>query len=245
MHNVGLALSDTSRQMGVVVKVKTAVKTNRIHTESIPLGVTALQRHHSGWILPAGGYHHRQLNLFDADDGAMTRMFEAYRMLRTNVAGGDVSSKECRVILLTSSREAEGKTTTTCGLGITLARAGRRVLLIDGDLRRASLSRALSAGDRPGLIEMTGGTPIKMCVTRTSIAGLSLLPSGRSRQNLDEVLKKLKLDFSNLKWCKVKHYLIRRINFPQVVFVALLYNFPKYLRGLLRKQHLKHHFFEF
>lgn len=124
---------------------------------------------------------------------ASARLLEAYRVLRTNLTQGDETLRANPLILVTSSREGEGKTTTSCGLGVILARAGKKVLLIDGDLRRASLSRMLSAGGRAGLTNVVEGSQIRACLTPTSVTGLTLLASGRLRPNPAEILNQASL----------------------------------------------------
>jgi capsular exopolysaccharide synthesis family protein len=69
---------------------------------------------------------------------------EAYRTLRATVAA--TAGEAHQSILITSSSEAEGKSTTAINYAAALAVAGRRVLLIEGDLRRPTLGRALGVG---------------------------------------------------------------------------------------------------
>jgi succinoglycan biosynthesis transport protein ExoP len=69
---------------------------------------------------------------------------EAYRTLRATVAA--TVGEDHQSVLITSSAEGEGKSTTAINYAVSLAVAGRRVLLIEGDLRRPTLSRALGVG---------------------------------------------------------------------------------------------------
>ncbi len=81
---------------------------------------------------------------------------EAVRSIRTALllTGGGESS---RVILVTSSIPKEGKTVLSSNLAVVLAQSGRRVLLVDADLRRGSLRRRLNLPKRPGLSELLSG----------------------------------------------------------------------------------------
>jgi Mrp family chromosome partitioning ATPase/capsular polysaccharide biosynthesis protein len=81
---------------------------------------------------------------------------EPFRMLRTNfeLANLDVGA---RTILFTSGVEEEGKSTTVANLAVSLARAGRHVVLVDLDLRRAALARFFGLHARPGLTDVALG----------------------------------------------------------------------------------------
>ena len=72
---------------------------------------------------------------------------EAFRMLRGNLEFVDVDD-EVKAIVFSSATQGEGKTTTLCNLALTLARAGKRVLIADCDLRAAArpqLSRSVES----------------------------------------------------------------------------------------------------
>ena len=68
---------------------------------------------------------------------------EAFRMLRTNLEFATLDS-DVRSLLVTSAAEGEGKSTTAANLSVTMARAGKRVVLVDLDLRRPYLDRFFS-----------------------------------------------------------------------------------------------------
>ena len=59
---------------------------------------------------------------------------EAYKLLRTNLQFA-LPEKPCKIIGMTSSLRGEGKSTTSVNLASTLAESGKRVLLIDADMR--------------------------------------------------------------------------------------------------------------
>lgn len=132
-------------------------------------------------------------DLFSPEKVSTSRLFEAYRVLRTNLSLADRSPTRTPLIVVTSSREAEGKTTTTSGLAASLALNGQRVLLIDCDLRRGSLSRLLKAKGRPGLTDALSGRPLARCIVPTPVKGLDLLPSGSSHPNPAEILGRVGL----------------------------------------------------
>lgn len=92
-----------------------------------------------------------------------------------------------RSLVVTSSRPAEGKTSTTMSLAMSFARSGRRVLIIDGDLRKPSF--VANARDSVGLSGLlTGDELLENNVVGSSTENLFLLPSGVIPPNPAELL---------------------------------------------------------
>src|SRR5262249_19684136 len=85
-----------------------------------------------------------------------------------------------RVVMVTSAVEGEGKTSLACQLAASLARAKRRTLLIDGDLRNPAAHRLIGLPLEPGLSEVLRGEALPAdVIRRTKARGLSLLSGGR------------------------------------------------------------------
>ena len=76
---------------------------------------------------------------------------EAYKTLRTNTMFALAEREGCKIVLVTSSLQGEGKSITALNLAISFAEAENRVLLIDCDLRRPKLARLLRISSRVGL----------------------------------------------------------------------------------------------
>lgn len=96
---------------------------------------------------------------------------EAYGVLQTNIAFS-FQDRSVRTVVLTSALPGEGKTTNAVNLSITLTRRGWRVLLIDADLRRGSVHRALDAPREPGLTEvLRGALPFARACRSVDIEG--------------------------------------------------------------------------
>ncbi len=113
---------------------------------------------------------------------------EAYRTLRTNLLFSQLG-EELRIIVVTSSGEAEGKTTAASNLATTFAQQGVRVLVVDADLRKARLHRVFGATREPGLTELLmGRAGAEDAVRATEVDGLFVLPSGALPPNPSEVL---------------------------------------------------------
>src|SRR5467141_2290497 len=89
-----------------------------------------------------------------------------------------------RIIVLTSACPGDGKTTVACNLSIAMAEIGRKVLLIDGDLRRPRLHKIFGVSNTWGLSDLLWAdnpletVPISHLVRETEISGLSLMPGG-------------------------------------------------------------------
>jgi succinoglycan biosynthesis transport protein ExoP len=81
---------------------------------------------------------------------------DAFRVLRASFDYAN-ADYQARTIMVTSAVDGEGKSTTVANLAVALARAGRRVVLIDADLRRPSLHRFFDVDERPGLIDVALG----------------------------------------------------------------------------------------
>jgi succinoglycan biosynthesis transport protein ExoP len=113
---------------------------------------------------------------------------EAYRVLRTNLEFLR-RVRQVRVILITSAVAGEGKTTTASNLAISLALAGRRVLLIDADLRGPSLDGLYGCRPDLGLIQaLRDGLPHTRVVQATPVDGLEIIAAGGEVANPAELL---------------------------------------------------------
>jgi capsular exopolysaccharide synthesis family protein len=93
-------------------------------------------------------------------------------------------------ILVTSAVPKEGKTTVAVNLAIVLARAAKRVLLIDADLRHPGVHQALGVGEMPGLAEWVEHRgSLHEALRRVEPYGLYYLAAGSARQNPGESLR--------------------------------------------------------
>jgi Mrp family chromosome partitioning ATPase/capsular polysaccharide biosynthesis protein len=81
---------------------------------------------------------------------------ESFRMLRTNVEFASLNH-DVRAIMITSAVEEEGKSTTVANLAVAHARAGKRVALVDLDLRRPRLDKFFKLPIQPGLTNVVLG----------------------------------------------------------------------------------------
>jgi succinoglycan biosynthesis transport protein ExoP len=114
---------------------------------------------------------------------------EAYRSVRTAVSLGAPRDRS-KTILITSPTSGDGKTTAAANLASVMAQAGKKVLLIDADLRTPRLHTIFNLKDtRMGLSGLLGGQgTLERTVLSTSVDGLDLLPCGPKPRNPSEVL---------------------------------------------------------
>jgi receptor protein-tyrosine kinase len=129
-------------------------------------------------------------------DGAI--LSEAFRMAGTSVLLRTDGATQSRVLLITSPHPQCGKTTSSANLAISLAEASKKVLIVDGDLRKSGLSHLFGFENSPGLREALSETwkddPLKL-IRPTDFRGVWVLPSGIGRENAAKLLQSDRLRF--------------------------------------------------
>jgi polysaccharide biosynthesis transport protein len=128
-----------------------------------------------------------------------TMMADAYQSAITSILLSRVNGISPRVILVTSPRPKAGKTTTVANLGIGLAESGRRVLLVDGDLRRPRLGKLFGSQFATGLsdallAEGSGTITLDSVVRPSTVSGLYVLSGGSETANISKLLHSTHLD---------------------------------------------------
>ena len=129
-----------------------------------------------------------------ADSPELHMMAEAFCATLTSILLPVLENTSPGVIVLTSPGPGAGKTTVTCNLGVAMAQTGRRVLLVDADLRGPTLHRVLKLSNSWGLCDvLCSDNPINnigtsQLVRHTDIQGLDLLPAGTSRESPSHLL---------------------------------------------------------
>jgi capsular exopolysaccharide synthesis family protein len=113
---------------------------------------------------------------------------EAFRSLRTGLQFSTAEGLP-KTLLITSSKPSEGKTTSAIALAKTLTQLGLKVLMIDGDLRNASVHRQLLCRNDVGLSNYLAGVKLPADVVQSSnINGLTVITSGPLPPNPAELL---------------------------------------------------------
>jgi capsular exopolysaccharide synthesis family protein len=113
---------------------------------------------------------------------------ECFRTIRTNLTFMS-ADKPRKTVVVTSANTREGKTTVTMSLAISLAQGGKRVLVVDTDLRKPRLHRALGKTLGRGVTTvLVGEISAKDAIQETDIPGVSFLAAGPIPPNPAELL---------------------------------------------------------
>lgn len=112
---------------------------------------------------------------------------EAYRTIRTNIQFSQ-TGEDLKVIMVTSSMQAEGKTSTVANLGVVMAQAGHKVLIVDADMRNPSQHKVFGTTNRGVSNIISGGATVNDCLVATEVENLHLLPAGPVAPNPSEIL---------------------------------------------------------
>ena len=112
---------------------------------------------------------------------------ESFRTLRTALQFGLPTGT--KTMLITSPVSGDGKSTFVSNLGIVMAQASMRVLIVDADLRAPTQHRLFGLKDRMGLASvLSGSDTLDQAIQRTEIEGLDVLPCGPAPLNPAELL---------------------------------------------------------
>ncbi len=119
-----------------------------------------------------------------------THISEAFRMIRTNLHYLNTTADEKKTILFTSALSAEGKSTTVANLAVAFSLTGKKVLLIDCDMRRPKLYDIFRIDGNIGLTNYLadGRGIIEVTQNIRDIEGLSVICSGPIPPNPSEMI---------------------------------------------------------
>lgn len=118
---------------------------------------------------------------------------EQYRAIRTNIEYSNVD-QNTKTILVTSSDKNEGKTTTVSNLAVSFANLNKKVLLIDCDLRNASIHKMFKINNIYGLTDILAkDRAVDKCIQETELENLYVLTAGAIPPNPAEILSSEKM----------------------------------------------------
>lgn len=120
---------------------------------------------------------------------------ESYKTLRTNLSFALAGEETPRIIMVTSSQQGEGKSTTAVNLAISYAQMDRKVVLIDCDLRRPKLGRLLQISTDVGLSNLLVNSKLRdRAVVPSGIDKLDIITSGDIPPNPPALLSSSKME---------------------------------------------------
>lgn len=158
---------------------------------------------------------------------------EQYKLLRTNLSFTLPEEEGCKIIGITSSMRGEGKSTTAVNLSYVLAKSGKKVLLIDGDLRIPSVAKKMKIDSSPGLTDLLRGeNVIDLAEFRSPLLSKwYILPSGALPPNPSELLgsKRMESALSKLS----EHFDMIVVDLPPVNLVSDALEISKFITGMI------------
>ncbi|GGD01237.1 MULTISPECIES: CpsD/CapB family tyrosine-protein kinase [Enterococcus] len=120
---------------------------------------------------------------------------EQYRTIRTNIQYAMID-RDLKTLVVTSSGPSEGKSTTSANLAIVFANSGKRVLLVDADMRKPTVAKTFSLDNVRGLSTLLGSREVVLhqVVQSSGIDNLFLMTSGPKPPNPSELLDSRRME---------------------------------------------------
>jgi capsular exopolysaccharide synthesis family protein len=120
---------------------------------------------------------------------------ECFRIMRSGILFSANGQRDTKVIMVTSSRPREGKTTIAMRLAIAMTQAGSRVVLVDGDMRRGRIHRSFDLERSPGLSDYLTGQKKAASVDdilhapHPTLPGFFVITTGETRNDAPEIIE--------------------------------------------------------
>ena len=162
---------------------------------------------------------------------------EAFKRLRTNlVMSFPQEDTSCHLIGITSAQPSDGKSTVAINLAFSLAELGKKTLLIDADLRRASIHEKAGMEKTPGLSNLMGSTnsiasAMRKYQSSTSSVAFDIIPGGDVPQNPSELLNSKRMATLLQTLSTAYEYII--IDLPPIGAVVDAVSVARELDGML------------
>ncbi len=158
---------------------------------------------------------------------------EQYKLLRTNLTFTLPEDEKCAIIGVTSAMRGEGKSTTSVNLSYVMAESGKKVLLIDGDMRIPSIAKKMGIENNFGLTDLLRG------VSSVQISHFKspehnnwyIMPSGALPPNPSELLGSARM--KNVLKALAENFDCIIIDLPPVNLVSDALAVSKYISGMI------------
>ena len=139
-------------------------------------------------IIPEANLRARRAD-YKIEKQPMIAVSESFKILRVNLQFA-ITSKRFKTLLVTSTNVGEGKTFVAANLAMSFAQAGKKVVLVDSDLRSGNLSRLFDIPNEKGLAEYLAGAghDFDKYIYATNTKNLSVMPGGKHPSNPSELL---------------------------------------------------------
>lgn len=155
---------------------------------------------------------------------------EAYKSLRTNIMFS-LPGAGCKCVGVTSPCPGDGKSTTAANLALALSQIGKRVLLVDCDMRLPTVAASFRISLTPGLSDfLVGQAKIEDCVHQTQ-ANISVMPAGNIPPDPTGLLEARQIEHLFSAFRKICDFVI--VDLPPVTAVPDAAILSKYLDGYL------------
>lgn len=178
----------------------------------------AVSRINTSRLLHAGPHNKARLESLIAYLEPRSEIAEAYRALRTSILLSSVGQPP-RSILITSSVPQDGKTMTSVNTAVVLAQQGKRILLVDADMRRPSVHKIFGLGGHVGLSNiLTGGAKTSDTLQATVQPNLFVIAAGPIPPHPSELLSSALMQDLIKKWREEFDHVI--IDSPPVISVT-------------------------
>ncbi len=157
---------------------------------------------------------------------------EQYKLLRTNLEFTLPADEKCAIIGVTSSMRGEGKSTTAVNLSYVIAEKGKKVLLIDGDLRIPSVAKKMEISQSPGLTDLLMGKGAQIGEFQSELyKNWYIIPSGDIPPNPSELLgsRRMEIILADLK----EHFDYIIIDLPPINLVSDAVSLANLITGMI------------
>ncbi len=158
---------------------------------------------------------------------------EQYKLLRTNLSFTLPEDEKCSIIGVTSAMRGEGKSTTSVNLSYVMAESGKKVLLIDGDMRIPSVAKKMGIENDFGLTDLLKGAGSVQISSfkSTENSNWYIMPSGALPPNPSELLGSVRM--KNVLKALSENFDCIIIDLPPVNLVSDALAVSKYISGMI------------